>query len=139
MMSSLRALCAVLLALFLLPTIGCHRQELRFENDDEGGPTSIVVQRFEITGTFQEIASAAQAAITGQGGPSAVFSEGQVRFRNRSGRLTLRQGEDNSIRVELVLRLEASVGEQQRWQQWYRAIASLRGIGRRIVNGQPVE
>jgi hypothetical protein len=118
---------------------GCHRQELRLDDQDEGGPTTMSVSRFEYTGTFDELAAAAQAAVTAQGGPTAVRSEGQVRFRNRAGRLTIRQTEDNSVRVELVLRVEASVGEQHRWQQAYRAIGRARGIGRRIVNGQPVE
>ena len=139
MMSSSRARFALLAALVALPATGCHRQELRLEDEDEGGPTSIVVQRYEITGSFEQVAAAAQVAITGQGGPTAVLSEGQVRFRNRAGSLTIRQSEGASIRVELVTQLESSVGEQQRWQQYFRAIGRLSGIGRRIVNGQPVE
>jgi hypothetical protein len=119
--------------------VACHRQELRgSDEDDEGGPTTISVARFEMSGSFEEIASGAQAAVAAQGGPSAVRSEGQVRFRNRAGRLTIRQTEENTIRVELVLQMEASVGDQHRWQQAFRAISGLRGIGRRIVNGQPV-
>lgn len=139
-MSSRLASFALVLGLSAIHA-GCrHRQELRFEDEDEGGPTSIVVQRYEISVAFSDIAAQAQAAITGQGGPTAVLSEGQVRFRNRAGSLTLRQGDfEGSIRVELTLRLESSVGEQQRWQQYFRAIGRLRGIGRRIVNGQPVE
>lgn len=126
-------------ALLALALCACHRDDLVLDEDDDGGPTSIVVSRFELTGSFEEVAAAAEAAITGQGGPSGVRSQDQLRFRNRAGRLTLRKAEDGSLRVELVVRLDASAGDQYRWQQYYRAMGRLRGLGRRIVNGQPVE
>lgn len=138
-MSLTRLSLALAVCFTLLAGTGCRRHvEFAGEDDASNGPTIVSVQRFELTGSFAELANAAQAEVTGQGGPTGIRSEGQIRFRNRAGRLTLRE-DGTSVRVELVVQADSSVGEQHRWQSHFRAVARLRGVGRRIVNGQPVE